>query len=303
MQPAMIGGIAALGAFVIWGLAPLYFKAVAFATPSEIVAHRILWTVIVVGGLIMIRRSRSQMTAALTPLRLAYYVATTLLISVNWLIFISAVNSGHMVECSLGYYINPLVNVLLGMLFLNERLSRRGGLAVVIAAAGVGVLIAGHDGVPWISLNLAVTFGFYALLRKKGDIDPLIGLFMETALVAPPALIYLLWADSRGLVAFGHGGLTRDIALAAAGVITAVPLILFMSAARRLQLSTLGLMQYMTPTCHLMLATLIYNEPFTMTHAITFTCIWGALGLYSLDLLAAHRRLAQGLEPVPKVYP
>lgn len=279
---AVAGLLYAFGAFFTWGLSPIYFKALLDVPATEIMAHRVVWSALLMIAIVLVLRSRHAIAAAIATRRqFGFYAVTTLLISINWLLFIWAVNAGHMVQVSLGYYINPLVNVVLGMLFLGERLEGRQKLAVALAVLGVGSLVVAAGTMPWISLTLALSFGFYALLRKKAGIDPLIGLLIETLLITPVALGYLVWADLSGWGSFGSAGFGLDVLLAAAGAVTAVPLILFMYGAQRLKLSTIGLMQYLAPTIHLLLGVALYGEAFTSAHALAFGFIWTGLAIYS----------------------
>ncbi|WP_448189486.1 EamA family transporter RarD [Azospirillum sp. sgz301742] len=288
-NPAFTGFLAASGAFLLWGLvAPVYFKMLTGIGAVEIVAHRVVWTVLLVGVYVLVARGPMAVVRAVgTWRRLGILTVTTALISVNWVIFIYATISGQMLQSSLGYYINPLVNVLLGVVFLHERLSRQQVMAVAVAAAGVLSLVLWYGVVPWIALALAATFGVYALVRKKAAIDPMIGLLVETGLLVPPALGYLLWLGADG--AFLTHGLGTGVLLVLAGPVTAVPLVLFMVGAGRLKLSTLGLLQYIGPTGQLILGVLVYGELFTPAHAVAFGCIWVALLLYSQDAFATHR--------------
>jgi len=298
LDPIAGGVCYAFGAFLIWGLSPLYFKAVGNALPTEILAHRIVWSVLLMIGLCWIMRGPRALWCAIAGWRrFRVYLLTTALITANWLTFIWAIGSEHVVQISLGYYINPLVNVLLGVVFLSERLRRQQLAAVALAVAGVSVLILGHGTLPWISLVLGFSFGFYGLVRKKMQVDPLLGLLVETLLMLPLALAFLIWLEARGQGQFGHAGLLSDGLLLLSGVITTVPLIFFMFAARVLKLSTIGLMQYLAPTLHLLLATLAFGEPFTSAHAVAFVCIWTALGLYSHDAVRARRRELAALVP------
>ena len=288
---ATTGGLAAaVGAFVAWGLvAPVYFKLVADVGAVEIVAHRVVWTVLLMGAIVLALKSPADLVRAVGSWRrLAIFVLTTTLVTANWTIFIYAIIDGKLVQASLGYYINPLVNVVLGVAFLGERLSRRQLTAVLVAAAGVCSLVVSYGAVPWIALSLALSFGFYALVRKKAAIDPLIGLLVETALLAPFAAAYLLWLGSDGAFAT-RGSPGHDLLLVLSGPITAVPLILFMVGAARLKLATIGLLQYIAPTGQLLLGVAVYGERFTAAHAVAFGCIWAALALYSHDAVASHR--------------
>jgi len=290
-NPATLGFAAALGAFVIWGLlAPVYFKQLGNVGAVEIVAHRVLWTVVLVGAWLVPTRGLAGIVRGVGSWnRLGIFLVTTALIGSNWTIFIWAITNGRMVESSLGYYINPIINVLLGMAFLQERLSRRQGVAVLIAAGGVLSLILSYGSVPWVALSLATSFGVYALVRKKAAIDPMIGLFVETVLLVPPAIAYLLWLNANGAGNFGVHGIGTDLLIIMAGPVTAVPLVLFMIGAARLKLSTIGVLQYIGPTGQLLLGVLVYGEAFTSSHLIAFACIWAALALYSADALFTRR--------------
>ncbi len=304
-QPADIAaGLAtALAAFLIWGFAPLYFKAIDRVGAAEIMAHRVVWTLLMLTVIVVALGRRREVLAALaTRRRFAILAVTTGLVTVNWFTFIWAILNDRLLEASLGYYINPLVNVVLGVAFLAERLSPRQGVSVLLAVVGVGVLIAGFGTVPWVALLLALTFGFYALVRKKARIDPLVGLLVETLLVAPVALAYLAWIAAAGGGSFGVQGWGISLALIAAGVVSGAPLVLYMYGAQRLTLSTIGLMQYLAPTIHFGLALWVFGEAFTITHLATFGFIWAGLALYSWDAMAHYRRLAaaaEGRRPKP----
>jgi chloramphenicol-sensitive protein RarD len=284
-RTALTGGLAALSAFLLWGLMPVYFKALGTIPPVEILAHRIVWSVLLVGLIaLLLHPVRAIVLAVGDRRRFGVYLLTALLISGNWLVFLWAVMNGRLVEVSLGYYINPLVNVLLGVVFLAERLSRPQLLAVFVAFAGVFSLVIDAGTVPWLGLYLGVSFGLYALVRKKAGIDPLLGLLIETAVLTPPALGYLLWLGAEGTGAFGGRSAGTDLLLAAAGVVTSVPLVLFMIGNHRLRLSTIGLMQYVAPSCQLALAVICYGEAFTVASGFAFACIWIGLAIFSWDL-------------------
>jgi len=283
------GFVAALAAYVIWGLFPLYFKAIRQVQPVEILSHRIFWSMAFLAVLVTWQGRWREFAAAFRGRSLAVYALSTGLISANWLIYIWAVNSGHVLEASLGYFVNPLVNVVLGVLFLRERLSRPQAVAVALAAAGVLALTVQLGAVPWLSLSLAFTFGLYGLVRKKARIDAVVGLLVETALLAPFALGFLTALAARGVGAFGTAGPATTALLAAAGVVTAVPLIWFAVGMRALRLSTMGLIQYVTPTSQFLLAVALYREPFTVHHAVAFALIWSSLGLYTWDALRRSR--------------
>ncbi len=282
---------AALSSYLIWGLVnPVFFKSLGDVGAVEIVAHRVVWTVVLVGVAVLATRGPAAIVNAVGSWRrLGVFLVTTLLVTTNWTVFIWAVVNSRLVEASLGYFINPLVNVLLGVLFLNERLSRGQMLAVAIAMAGVGSLVVSYGAVPWVALSLALSFGFYALVRKKAAVDPVIGLLVETALLLPAALGYLLWLGGGG--AFGHAW-GESILLVLAGPMTAIPLVLFMIGASRLTLTTMGLLQYVGPTGQLLLGVLVYGEAFTSSHATAFACIWLALAVFTADAVHSHRARA-----------
>ena len=277
------GFLLGVGAYALWGVMPLYFKALAGVPATEIVAHRIVCSVLFLGLLATIaRRWTAIRTAVTTPRVIMILIATALLIAVNWLVFIYSVVSFHLLEGSLGYYLNPLVNVLLGVVLLKERLTRAQIFATFLAAAGVAVLAAGAGSGLWISLTLAATFALYGFVRKVAPVDALEGLFIETVLLAPFAVFYLLWLERAGTLAFGHLGLTTDLLLALGGAVTAIPLLMFTGAARRLPYSTLGFLQYIAPSLQFLLAVLAFGEPLTTPHLVCFAAIWTALAIFTL---------------------
>lgn len=284
------GVLYALTAFGIWGISPVYFTAVEAVPSLEVLAHRVVWGMLLLFTILLVKRRAWRVVYELRAARrLRFYLATTLVLSANWLTFIWAVQHQHVLAASLGYYINPLVSVMLGVLFLGERLSAPQVLAVALATGGVLNLVLGYGAVPWISLILAFSFGTYGLLRKKAGVDAMIGLAIETLLLAPVALLYLGVLAERGIGAFGRLGWPMDLLLSLSGPVTALPLLCFLEGARRLRLSTVGLLQYLAPTLQLLLAVLLYHEPFHRSQLITFACIWLALGLYSFDAFFARR--------------
>ena len=273
-----------LGAYLCWGVMPLYFKLIAQIAPTEIVAHRILWSLLFLGALATLWRRWPAIRAAATTGRvLTTMVATALLIAVNWLVYVYAVVSGHVLEGSLGYYLNPLVNVLLGVFILKERLSRPQIAAVVLAAAGVAILAAGAGSGLWISLTLAASFALYGFVRKIAPVDSLEGLSIETAILAPVALGWLIWLQAQGTIGFTRFGTEIDLLLALGGAVTAIPLLMFTAAARRLPYSTLGFLQYIAPSLQFLLAVLAFGEPLTTAHLICFGAIWSALAIFTVD--------------------
>lgn len=272
-----------LGAYLLWGVLPLYFKAIDHVPAVEIVAHRIVWSLLFLAVLSTLLRRWPAIRAALGTPRVAFtLVVTSILIGLNWLIWIYAVVSGHVLEGSLGYYLNPLINVLLGVVLLKERLTRYQTAAVMLAAAGVAVLAAGASGAIWISLSLAISFALYGFVRKVAPVDSIEGLTIETAFLTPLALGWLTWLQLAGRSAF-LVDLRTDLLLTLAGALTAVPLLLFTAAARRLPYSTLGFLQYIAPSLQFLLAVLAFGEPLTTAHVICFGAIWTALAIFSIE--------------------
>lgn len=290
---ARSGLLLGLGAYLLWGVLPLYFKAVAHVGPIEIVAHRIVWSLFFLGALATLWKRWPAIRAALaTPRVLLTLALTATLIGVNWLVYIYAVVSGHVLEGSLGYYLNPLVNVLLGVVLLKEPLSRLQKAAVFLAAAGVAVLAAGAGEAIWISLTLAASFALYGFLRKVAPVDSLEGLSIETALLMPLAMAWLIYLQHSGEGAFLEDSLT-DVLLVLGGAVTAIPLLLFTAAARRLPYSTLGFLQYVAPSLQFLLAVLAFGEPLTTAHIICFGAIWTALAIFVAEGLRAGRAAAR----------
>lgn len=271
-------------AYICWGMFPLYFKALQQIAPVEILVHRMVWSLLFVLALLALRRQWSWLRAVLRqPGVLAGFAFSALLLSVNWLLYIWAVNNDHVVDASLGYFINPLVNILLGLIFLKERLRPVQWLAVALAAAGVGWLTwqAGHP--PWIGLALAFSFGGYGLLRKTATLGPLEGLTLEALLLFPLAFGYFVYLSWSGHNAFVGAPASIQWLLVAAGPITAIPLLLFAAGARRIPLSLLGLLQYLSPTLQLLLGVWLYHEPFGAARMAGFVVIWSGLALYSAE--------------------
>ncbi len=274
------GAAYALAAFFFWGGVPVYFKAVGHVPAPEVLAHRVVWSVLLLAGLVTLTRHWPAILRALADRRTRLMLAlSTLVVSINWLVFIWAISAGRVLETSLGYYINPLVNVALGVVVLRERIGPWRGFAVGLAALGVLNLTLQAEGLPWVSLTLALTFGLYGLIRKMVRVEAVDGLFIETTLLLPLALAYLGYLAFAGGGAFGTLGPGTDVLLLLSGAVTALPLIWFTAAARRLDYSTVGFFQYIAPTCHFLLAILIYGEPFGGAQLVTFLCIWSALAI------------------------
>lgn len=293
IQARRRGALAALVAFTIWGLAPLYFKAVGSVPPFEIVAHRVLWSLVFLTALLAFWRGFDGLWRLRREPRLIGLLAlTSLLTGSNWLVFVWAISVDRLVEASLGYFINPLVSVLLGRLFLGERLRPLQRVAAALATLGVAWRVWQVGELPWIALFLALTFGFYGLLRKRAPVDAINGLFVETAVTAPLALAWLFWVARSGELHFGTDALT-DALLPLAGVLTAVPLMLFAVAARHLPLSTLGFLQYLAPSLNFLLAVFLFGEPFDTGQLVGFALIWLGLAVYTADMLKASRAIAR----------
>ena len=289
-QKARQGVLLALGAYTMWGIAPIYFKSLAAVSPLEILSHRVVWSFFLLAALLHFGRHWRTVRDVLTSKsKMLYLVTTAILVGANWLIFIWAVNANHMLDASLGYYINPLINVLLGMLFLGERLRKLQWFAVTLAACGVLVQLVVFGSVPIVAIALAFSFGFYGLLRKKVSVDAQTGLFIETLVMLPAAAIYLLFIANTPTSNMLANPSQLNLLLIAAGVVTTLPLLCFTGAATRLKLSTLGFFQYIGPSLMFLLAVLIYGETFTSDKALTFAFIWGALVVFSFDGLRYRR--------------
>ncbi|EHH2556605.1 EamA family transporter RarD [Vibrio parahaemolyticus] len=296
-QRARQGVLLAVGAYTMWGIAPMYFKSIAQVSPLEILSHRVIWSFFLLAALLHFGRHwHSVYHIATDKKKIAYLLSSSVLIGGNWLIFIWAVNSNHMLDASLGYYINPLINVLLGMVFLGERLRKLQWFAVVLAGCGVLVQLIVFGSVPIVAMALAMSFGFYGLLRKKVAVDAQTGLFVETLILLPAAAVYLLFIASSPTANMIENPWQLNTLLIAAGVVTTLPLLCFTGAATRLKLSTLGFFQYIGPSLMFLLAVLIYGETFTMDKAITFAFIWGALVVFSFDGLRNNRRSRRAMQ-------
>ncbi|SFR86296.1 EamA family transporter RarD [Sphingomonas jatrophae] len=283
---ARLGVAQGASAYVVWGLLPLFLHLLAGVPALEILAHRVVWSLLLLLIVVTVARAWGPIARALSVGRtLALLVASASLIGINWLVYIWAVNNHYTLEASLGYFIIPLVNVALGVTLLGERLRRIQAIAVALAAIGVAGAVAAGGGSIWISLALALTFGTYGLVRKVVAIDALGGLLVETALLAPPSLILLVL---RGGGAFGQDGV-QDMLLISAGAITATPLLLFAAAARKLRLSTMGLLQFIAPTLQFACATLVFHEPLRPSLLAAFVGIWAGCLLYAADSLRAAR--------------
>ena len=288
------GFILGLSAYALWGVLPIYFKLIAAVPAVDIVAHRVLWSLPFLALLIAISNGWPKVRVAIAnSSTLGILTLTALLIGGNWLLYVYAVTSGHILAASFGYYLNPLANVLLGRFALKERLSRLQWVAVAIAAAGISVLAAGALGQLWISLTLCVSFALYGLLRKIVPADAITGLAVETGLLFPIAIAWLGWKAVAGAQWVGFTD-REAMLLMLAGIVSTTPLLLFTAAAKRLPYSTMGMLQFIAPTLQFLIAVLLYGEPFKTAHAIAFAAIWAALGLYVTSVVR-HARVTVAL--------
>ena len=280
----------AVGAYVIWGLFPAYWKWLQHVPALQSICHRILWScLILVGVILFMRRSREFRVTALTPPVVRIYFAAALLIGINWLVYVWAVNSGFIIEASLGYFINPLLSILLGVIFLRERLRTWQWVPIGLSALGVLYLTYTYGRLPWIALTLAFSFGLYGLVKKTAPLGSLFGLTLETGLLFLPALLYLVYADGIGQGAFLHTGAGSDLLMVGAGLITTAPLLLFASAVHRIPLSLVGILQFITPTLQFLLGALVYREPFTYDQLIGFGMVWVALIIFGIEGFLSNR--------------
>lgn len=299
LAPAGTGIMLGVAAYIVWGVLPLYLKLLQHVPASQILAHRILWSVLMLVVLALLFGRVRSILAAVTRRTLLMLMASALLIGVNWLVYIWAVQNAHVLDASLGYFINPLVNVALGVAVLGERVRRVQGVAIALAAAGVLVMALSNGSSIWISLVLALTFGIYGLIRKVVAIDALGGLLIETILLAPFAFGLLLVAHGGGEGAFGRETAT-DLLLVVAGAVTAAPLLLFAGAARRMPYAALGLLQYIAPTLQFLLAVFVFGEHLRPHDLAAFALIWTGLAVYASDSIRATRAAARdvvGLRP------
>lgn len=304
-RPLDATGVAhALIAYGVWGFAPIYWKVTAAFPPSELLAYRVVSSLAVAVVLTLVARVVHDLRAVLRSARATAAVALAcLLLATNWLVFIHAVQTDRILETSLGYYINPLVNVVFGLGLLGERLTRAQGIAVGVAASGVAFQTWQQGELPWISLVLAVSFALYGLVRKLAPARPLAGFGLEMLLMAPIALGYLWLLDARGESSVTHASVGMGLLVAASGLITAAPLLAFASAANRLPLSSLGMFQFLAPTLAFLIAVLAYGEPFTPGHAVSFGSVWLALALFSWDALQRTPRPPDVAAAAPPLYP
>ena len=298
-----VGMLAGVAAYSLWGVFPLVFHQLRSVDAGEILLHRILWSFVVVVALLLVRRDRRWFDAVRSrPGALRRLAAAGVLIATNWLVYIWAVNHDHVVEAALGYYVNPLITVALGVAVLGERLRRLQIVALAFGAASVAVLTAAYGRIPWIALVLACSFAGYGFLKKAVPVPATTSLAVETAVLLPVALVGLVVLEAGGDAAFGHGSGGRDALLVGLGVVTAVPLLLFGTAASRIPLSMLGLLQYLTPTLQLLCGVLVLDEDMPPDRLAGFVLVWIALAVLGADALGASRGRTRA-EPLPVVEP
>lgn len=289
----LIAVIAIVGAFGFWGLFPTFFKAIGHVPVLEILAHRFVWTVLVLAVALTFLGRWAKVRRVLGDRRLVLaLLASSFILSLNWVIFIWAVVDGRVIDTSLGYFGSPLASVVLGVVLLKERLNPWQWLSIALAAMAVLSMIVGAGTLPWVSLTLAVAWSLYGLLRKLTPVDAIDGLFVETLVLTPPAIAYLVWLAAVGTGHFGHGDIATDLLILSSGVVTAVPLCCFAFAARRFRLVTLGIFQYITPTLTFLFGVFLYNEPFGPAKQVTFVLIWLALIVYTADAIRVSRKKA-----------
>lgn len=299
---------AGVAAFATWGLVPIYWKLLTAVPAPEILAHRFVWTIVFLFALLTWQQRWPEVIGNLRSRRASLFcLGSGVMVGLNWLLFIWAVNIGHVLETSLGYFMTPIVNVLLGAIILREHLTRWQLASILIASAGVFILAFGYGHLPWIAVGLCTSFGLYGFLRKQSGTAPIPGLFLETTFLLPVALVYLALLANRGALIFGSAQPTLSVTLITTGVVTALPLVWFGHAAQHLRLVTLGFLQYLSPTISFILGLFVYHETFTRQHLITFLLIWIALAIVSVEAVlrwrASKRTAADALTESPLIEP
>jgi chloramphenicol-sensitive protein RarD len=287
-----------IGAYVLWGILPIYWKLLHIVPALQLLGHRIGWSFLMLMAVISVTRQWADFRSSITKRTFLIYSAAAILIGINWLTYVWAVNAGFIIETSLGYFINPLLSVLMGVIILREKLRPAQWIPIGLAAAGVIYLTVAYRQLPLIALTLAFSFGFYGLVKKIAPLSSLYGLTLETGLLFLPALIYLIVMEFNGSGAFLHTSQTTDLLLFGAGVVTTIPLLMFASAARQIPLTTVGVLQYIAPTLQFLIGVFIYKEPFDRTHLIGFGIVWIALIIFWVENYLAHR---PAIEPIPEL--
>jgi chloramphenicol-sensitive protein RarD len=296
MNKGILNGIAA---YVLWGVFPIYWKLLHDVPAIQVIGHRVSWSfALLILFIVFTKQWKEFRSAALIPKTLAIYSIAGVLLTINWLIYVWGVNAGFIVETSLGYFINPLISVLLGVIFLHERLRPAQWIPVALATAGVTYLTIAYGHLPWIALSLAFSFGFYGFVKKLAPLGSLYGLTLETGIVFPIALLYLAFVGLNGTGAFFHEGAQVDLLLISAGIVTTIPLLMFASAARQIPLTVVGLLQYIAPTMQFLIGVFLYKEPFDRAHLIGFGIVWIALIIFWVENFMANR---MPLQPIPEL--
>lgn len=294
MNKGILNGVIA---YALWGFFPVYWKLLHDVPAPQLLGHRIGWSFLLLVAVILITRQWSNFRSAVNARVLRIYFIAAILIGINWLLYVWAVNAGFIVETSLGYFINPLLSVLMGVLFLRERLRVAQWIPVILAAIGVAYLTIVYGRLPWIALSLAFSFGFYGLTKKLAPLGSLYGLTLETGILFLPAVIYLGITQANGTGAFLHSGVTADLLMVGAGVVTTIPLLLFASAAKQIPLSMIGILQYLAPTIQLLIGVFVYKESFDHTRLIGFGIVWLALAVFWMENYLSKRI---PVEPIPE---
>lgn len=295
MNKGMLYGI---GAYALWGFFPIYWKLLHHVPALQLLGHRIGWSFLLLLGVIFVTKQWDEFRKTLNARTIRIYLIAALLIGVNWLTYVWAVNAGFIVETSLGYFINPLLSVLMGVIFLGERLRSAQWIPVILAAIGVAYLTFVYGQPPWIALLLAFSFGFYGLVKKLAPLGPLYGLTLETGILFLPALAYLGFVQADNTAAFLHSGILSDILIIGAGLVTTVPLLMFASAAKQIPLSMIGVLQYLAPTIQFLIGVFLYKEDFDQSHLIGFSIVWLALIIFWMENYLANRVTAV---PIPEM--
>ena len=288
-----------IGAYALWGFFPIYWKLLHHVPALQVIGHRIVWSLILLVIVLLINGQWQDFRVnAIAPRTLRIYTIAGVLLAVNWLVYVWGVNAGFIVETSLGYFINPLLSVLLGVIVLRERLRPAQWIPIGVAAVGVIYLTVVYGSLPWIALTLAFTFGFYGLVKKIAPLSSLYGLTVETGVLLLPAIAYLVFSEINGTGAFLHTGLTSDLLMVGAGFVTTIPLLMFASAAKQIPLSFIGVLQYIAPTLQFLIGVFIYKEPFDQSHLIGFSLVWVALIIFWVENLI-HQRMP--VQPLPEL--
>ena len=292
------GILSGIGAYALWGFFPIYWKLLHNVPALELIGHRIVWSFLLLIAVVVITRQWRELRSTFNARTFSMYLIASLLIGVNWLTYVWAVNAGHIVETSLGYFINPLLSVLFGLIILRERLRPAQWLPISIAFIGVAYLTIKFGQLPWIALVLAFTFGFYGLVKKLAPLSSLYGLTLETAILFIPALAYLGFAEANGTGVFLHTGIIPDLLMIGAGLVTTIPLLMFASAAKQIPLTMIGVLQYLAPSIQFLIGVFMYKEPFDQSRLIGFSIVWLALILFWVENYLASR---MPVEPIPEM--